>query len=84
MNDYDGHYWWEDSTSHKNLRNVFSDQSDKALLERSDVKEYREAVTKIKLEPEPDSLGALSKSRAKLMEDYKQSVLKLLNLENLT
>ena len=84
MNDYDGYYWWEESTSHKNIRNIFKNESDETLTKREEVENYRKAVTSIKLEPEPDQAGEMTESRAQLLENYKESVLKLLNLNRLT
>ena len=84
MNDYDCYYWWEESNSHKNLKNVFKDEKDDELLNRPEVEEYRKAVSNIKLDPEPDNLGRMTDSRSVLLKDYKQAVLKLLNLQPLS
>ena len=84
MNDYDGYYWWENSNSHKNIRNIFKHESDDTLTKRPEVENYRKAITSLKVEPEPDTVGEMTGCRAQLLDDYKQSVLKLLNLKPLT
>ena len=84
MNDYDGYYWWENSKSHMNVKNIFKDESDDTLTKREEVENYRKAVTSIKLEPEPDNVGEMTETRAQLLDNYKQSVLKLLNLQSIS
>ena len=84
MNDDDCYYWWNNSNSHKNLKNVFQEKTEEEILNMPEVKPYSEVVSAIKLEPKPEILGEYQESRAKLLEDYKQSVLKLLNLSPLS
>lgn len=86
MNDDDCYYWWENSNSHKSLKNVFREKSEEEILNNPEVESYRKAVTAIKLDPnqEPDVSRKSPESRTKLLDDYKQSVLKLLNLQPLT
>ena len=48
-----------------------------------DVRDYREAVIDVKLEPAIDIPGNMTEERQKVVDNYKNSVLKLLNIKPL-
>ncbi|XP_076824005.1 small ribosomal subunit protein mS35-like isoform X1 [Clavelina lepadiformis] len=84
MDDYDYYYWWENSVSHQNLKRALGGSLDEAdAMKRGDVAAYRKAVTNIKQEPQPDKPGQITEDRISLLNNYKESVLALLNLKKL-
>nr|XP_004226866.1 28S ribosomal protein S35, mitochondrial [Ciona intestinalis] len=70
----DGYYWWEDSASYQNVKNL------SLSWDSPTVEKYRESVRELKLEPEPEKLGILTEERKEAVSNYKDSVIKLLNL----
>ena len=48
-----------------------------------DVRDYRKAVIDVKLEPAIDIPGNMTEERQKVVDNYKNSVLKLLNIKPL-
>uniref|UniRef100_H2ZED5 Small ribosomal subunit protein mS35 mitochondrial conserved domain-containing protein n=1 Tax=Ciona savignyi TaxID=51511 RepID=H2ZED5_CIOSA len=68
----DGYLWWEDSPSFQNVKNL------SISWESPQVDTYREAVADLK--SEPGKPGKMTEERNTAINNYKSSVLKLLNL----
>jgi len=73
----DQFYDWEKSRSRKSLGNY------KLKGRGEQVKRYSEAVVAVKLEPKPLEKYNFSSSRRKIVDEYKESVLGLLDLKKL-
>merc|ERR1712136_311996 len=76
MSESDGYYWWEDSQSERSVERVLKAQF-------TELENYRQAVIDVKLEPEIDELGRMNEKREEIVENYKNSVLQLLNVKPL-
>ena len=73
----DKFYSWESSPSRNKLK------SHKLAGAQEEEARYREAVTAVKLEPEPLEKYKLDADRRRVVEGYKKSVLGLLGLKKL-
>ena len=87
MSEADGYYWWEDSQSEKSVERVlkaqFPELDKEAIKNKSQVENYRQAVIDVKLEPDIDELGRMNEKREEIVENYKNSVMQLLNVKPL-
>merc|ERR1719427_1687062 len=78
-------YWWNSSKSYNNLKRIVEAQkkSTEMLTESPQVRDYCEAVTAIKLEPEPFEKYKYSPERKELVDNYRTSVMELLGLTSI-
>ena len=74
----DRFYSWENSTSRDKLKGYKIPETKSEEETR-----YRDAVTAVKLEPEPLEKYKFDQDRRKVVDDYKKSVLDLLGHKNL-
>ena len=78
QNGTDRFYSWENSPSRDKLKGYKIPETKSEEEER-----YRDAVTAVKLEPEPLEKYKFDADRRKVVDDYKKSVLDLLGHKNL-
>jgi len=65
------------------LKAQFPELDKDAIQQKTEVENYRQAVIDVKLEPEIDELGRMNEKREGIVENYKNSVLQLLNVKPL-
>lgn len=75
-------FWWAESKSYDSLKRIIQAkrQLSANYSENDDVQQYSEAVKAVKLEPAPLEKCKFTPERSELIEDYRSSVLHLLDL----